>query len=77
MCRAITGAILLGGYLRDVLYGVAPTDARTFAVVSVLLLAVSAVASVIPAPPVYIGIVQCGLPGPRSGKPGVRDHRRK
>lgn len=45
----VTGAILLGGYLRDVLYGVAPTDVRTFAVVSVMLLVVSAVASIIPA----------------------------
>ena len=45
----LAGAFALSGVLSTLLFGIEPTDIRTFAVVAVLLMAVSIVASYIPA----------------------------
>jgi len=45
----VAGALLLTRYLRDVLFGVAPTDALTYAAVVVSMLGAAALASAVPA----------------------------
>jgi putative ABC transport system permease protein len=45
----LVGAMLLSGVLKTLLYDLSPTDLRAYAVVSVLLLAVAALASYLPA----------------------------
>ncbi len=45
----IFAALLLTRFLSSLLYGVAPTDVVTFAVVTVLLLGVAALATAVPA----------------------------
>jgi putative ABC transport system permease protein len=45
----LTGAVWLTGAMRSLLFGVSPNDPLTFAIVSVLLLAVAVTATYIPA----------------------------
>ena len=45
----LAGAVALGGVLRKLLYGVAPTDLATFAAVTIMLLGVAIAACLIPA----------------------------
>ena len=45
----LTGAVWLTGAMRSLLFGVSPNDSLTFAIVSVLLLAVAVTATYIPA----------------------------
>ena len=45
----IVGALLLTRFLKSLLFGVTPTDPVTFAIISVLLIALALVASYLPA----------------------------
>jgi putative ABC transport system permease protein len=49
MFIGLTGALLLGRVLAKLVFGVKTTDPATFAVVSILLLAVALLATVVPA----------------------------
>jgi ABC-type lipoprotein release transport system permease subunit len=45
----VSGALALTRFLSTLLYGIEPTDARTFFIVSLILTAVALIASYIPA----------------------------
>jgi putative ABC transport system permease protein len=46
---ALLGALIVTRFLAVLLFGVAPTDALTFAVVTALVLGVAALATIVPA----------------------------